>query len=373
MIDIQRRNASDDVGSRSDVPVEDHLRDLRIKLGESVVQRERVYLDKRYWILLRDIELGRSTNLDTITILNFLKKGVFEKRLVCPISDAVFFELLKQSDPSTRLATAGLIDQLSEGVTLAPQHERIATEVAHWVYSLAGYSVYPLEALVWLRLSYVLGVIHPHIDALSRVDQNNTQKVFVDHMWNIPLIKLIEILKDSSPSSLDHSSIAENLNNGIARHATQIKSFNQVYLDEFYGALSLAAPIACEVIEALAIKQLGPTAIPSPAQREQCTNQIFNLMCASISKPETYLAMRTLHISALCHAAVRWNKGHRLTGNDLYDFQHAAAALAYCNVFLTEGPLHTLLIQNHLHIKDAYDCRIISSLSEAAKWAFLHD
>ncbi len=369
MTDTRHRNGADGVDSRLDVPVEDHVRDLRIKLGESVMQRERVYLDKRYWILLRDIEIGRSKDIDIIKVLEFLKKGVFEKRLICPISDAIFLELLKQSDQSTRLATASLIDQLSEGVTLAPHYERIATEVAHWVHALSGYSVYPLDVLVWLRLSYVLGVLHPHSDSLSRGDQNIIQKAFVDHMWNIPLVKMIEILKDSAPSNLDQKEMAENLNEGIANHAAKTKSFTQVYKDEFYGALSLAAPIACEVIEALAIKELGPTAISSPEQRAQCTHQIFNLMCGSISKPETYLSMRTLHISALCHAAVRWNKGRQLTGNDLYDFQHAAAALAYCNVFLTEGPLHTLLIQKHLCIKDVYNCRIISDVSEAAKWA----
>lgn len=373
MINIRRNNSTEGEDLRSGFLVEDYVRDLRIKLGESVIKRERVYLDKRYWILFRDIELGRSNNQDTITVLNFLKQGVLEKRLICPISEAVFFELLKQSDSSTRLATASLIDQLSEGVTLAPQHERVATEVAHWAYSLSGHSVYPLDVLVWLRLSYVLGVLHPQSDQLNWVDQNIIQMYFVDHMWNIPLVKMVEILKSSPLPDLNYTPIAEDINEGISKHAPEIKSFNQVYRDEFFGALSLAAPIAYDVIEALAIKQTGSTTIPSPEQREQCTNYLFNLMCASISKSETFHSMRTLHISALCHAAVRWNKGRRLTGNDLYDFQHAAAALAYCNVFLTEGPLHTLLSQKHLHINNTYDCRIISSLSEAAKWASFHD
>jgi len=49
--------------------------------------------------------------------------------------------------------------------------------------------------------------------------------------------------------------------------------------------------------------------------------------------------LRTIHISACLHAAVRWDKKRQLEGNDLFDFHHAAAALAYCDAFFTENLL----------------------------------
>lgn len=57
-----------------------------------------------------------------------------------------------------------------------------------------------------------------------------------------------------------------------------------------------------------------------------------------------------LHIYAACHAAVRWDQKRKLSGNDLFDFQHAQAAMGYCDVFLTEKPLSALLSQNHLRL-----------------------
>lgn len=88
-----------------------------------------------------------------------------------------------------------------------------------------------------------------------------------------------------------------------------------------------------------------------------------------IMKKEVAIALRTLYIGALCHAAVRWDQRRKLTGNDLFDFHHAEAAIAYCDVFLTEKPLETLLKQSHMKLTNDFSCLVISSLAEAAIWA----
>ena len=122
-------------------------------------------------------------------------------------------------------------------------------------------------------------------------------------------------------------------------------------------------------MEELANHAQGHQIAPSQAERADSTRQLYNFFCAAIEKKEVALALRTLHIGALCHAAVRWDKKRKLTANDLYDFHHAEAAVAYCDVFLTENPLRTLLKQRHLQIDQDFSCRIISSRAEAAKWA----
>src|SRR6266436_732870 len=45
-------------------------------------------------------------------------------------------------------------------------------------------------------------------------------------------------------------------------------------------------------------------------------------------RPQVRQQLRTLHIHAALHAAFRWDKARRFTSNDLYDFEHASAALA---------------------------------------------
>jgi hypothetical protein len=57
--------------------------------------------------------------------------------------------------------------------------------------------------------------------------------------------------------------------------------------------------------------------------------------------------LRTLHIHAALHAAFRWDKARRFTSNNLYDFEHASAALAYCQLFFTEDWLHSTITARH--------------------------
>lgn len=76
-------------------------------------------------------------------------------------------------------------------------------------------------------------------------------------------------------------------------------------------------------------------------------------------------SVRTLHITACCHAAVRWDQKRKLTGNDFIDFHHAAAAVGYCNQFLTENPLKTLLGQKHIGLGSQFPCKVVSSVADA--------
>ena len=110
----------------------------------------------------------------------------------------VFLELLKQSDPSTRAATADLVDQLSKGISLIPHLARFATEVRHFFYDRIGLNQPPLEECVWTKVGYVLGEFHP-TGVPAGLDEAETQKGFVDYMWSFPLARLISAIGDGEP------------------------------------------------------------------------------------------------------------------------------------------------------------------------------
>lgn len=132
--------------------------------------------------------------------------------------------------------------------------------------------------------------------------------------------------------------------------------------------LELAAPIAADVLHDMARKALGPAAQPSAQEREEITRQCLGLLRAAIRKPAGRRALRTLQVGALLHAALRWNRTQKLNANDMFDFHHAEAALGYCGVLLTDGPMHALLKQRHLAIERDFPCRVMSSVEEAADW-----
>jgi hypothetical protein len=351
-----------------EVSVDDHVRHRVIELGQWVMARQRIYLDKCFWIHLRTARTSASSSPAAVDLLSSLTAGVRAGRLICPISDALFLELMKQTDTATRSATARLIDELSCGVTLSPGPSRTATEVAHFFHANVGHDVHPLEHLVWTKVPYVLGVQHPVYRAFPEDEQLVIQKAFFDHLWEVPLSTMVETIGDAWPFQSHHIDLAARLNRDNAAHATSMRSFAQVYRDEINGVLELAAPIATEVLTSMARKAIGSSINPSPAELEATTRQCLGLLRAAVRKPVGKRALRTLHIGALLHAALRWNRTQKIDANDLFDLHHAEAALGYCDIFLTDGPMRSLLMQRHLGIESGFTCRVMSSIEEAVDW-----
>ena len=332
------------------------------------MQRDRIYLDKCFWIYLRDARMGASNPVGASDLLDALATGASAGQLICPISDALFLELMKQSDLTTRNATAELIDELSCGITLSPEPTRVATEVAHFLHESAGHRVHPLEHLVWTKVPYILGVQHPAATAFPEDEQLVIQKAFFDHLWEFSLSTMVGTIGSAWPLASPFGDIANRLNRDNAAHAPSMKSFAQVYRDEINGVLELAAPIAAELLNDMARKALSSAAQPSTEEQESITRQCLGLLRAAIRKPVGRRALRTLQVGALLHAALRWNRTQKLNANDMFDFHHAGAALGYCDVLLTDGPMHALLKQRHLSIERDSSCRVMSSVEEAADW-----
>ena len=356
---------------QADLSTDEYVRSRKIEWANVVTERKRIYLDLNYWIRLREVALGRSHEPDVVKILSKLRDGVRSEKYVCPISESTFIELFKQDDEGSRLATAALIDELSQGACLVPWHERIATEVAHFFYTSLGTDVPPIGKLVWSKLSYIMGVTHPVTPGLSGDQQSLVQKAFFDHMWDISLTTMVPLLGAGFVQKQPLADTANMLNALNAQHAPQGTRFKQVYEDEFVGGLELVAQAGTQVLEDLG-KQLRKIARePSAEERHNAGRETFALLRAAFDQRRDMVekALPTVHIGALCQAAVRWDQKRKLTGNDLFDFHHAQAALPYCDVFLTEKPLHTLLGQKHVGALGQYACRVISSTQEAA--AFL--
>jgi hypothetical protein len=186
------------------------------------------------------------------TSLEVLRTRVLNQQIICPISETIFVELLKQADLRTRRQTSVLIDELSLGVTLAPEQERIGTELAHFFHTHSGETgIYPLKWLVWSKLSYVLGVVHPTHTAFEPKEELVIQKAFFDHMWDCSLAEIVETLGHAEPPLVDFNGLALKLNAGIAAHSNAIRTFDQAYMHEIEGALSVYMPAARLVLESM--------------------------------------------------------------------------------------------------------------------------
>ena len=218
-----------------DVIIDEHVRRSQISLGQALAKRRAIYLDMNYRILLRAANKNSGSAKD-VELLGLLRKGVAGGILFCPVSESVFVELMKQSDPASRLMTATLIEELSLGATLVERDTRLATEIAHFMYSKSGRNnLYPLEHLVWWKLSYVLGFLHPTRTAFDPATEVATQKTFFDHMWTISLCEIVTIIGDGDLPGRDLSDIAAMLNAGVAANADELRSTSRP-IRRKYGA-----------------------------------------------------------------------------------------------------------------------------------------
>ncbi len=329
--------------------------------------RRAIYLDLCFWILLRDAMRNGAPDMGLqmlSTLRGLVKSGV----AFCPISDSILLELFKQTDSASRLATAALIDELSLGVTLVPFHLRVRTEIAHYVHSAnPAASLYPLRKLAWTKLSYVMGFVHPTQMAFDAATNLAVQKAFFDHMWdNVTLVQMCSHLGEAfvHDDPLHFRQTSANLNEQNQIHAADLKSFLKTYKDELVGVLELFAGTLARILAPMLPPEAGTLPADGTTKRAEVDRQCLSFLVGALDTEDGRKAIRSLHIKSLLHAAVRWNKKQVLKPNDLFDFDHAAAAIGYCDAFFTDGPLRVMLSRRDLGLIEDFRCFVGSDVEE---------
>lgn len=354
--------------SEPDRTLNAYTRDVRLALGLEIEHRKKIYLDTKYWLLLRDVVLGRTGDKHLSELLPVLRSGVEAEKVICPISEDVFAEVLKQLDPLTLKETVKLIDDLSRGVSILSERERIMFETLYYILrtSKGEDSVYSPDVLVWTKLSYVLGAIHPTSTPFSPEEELVVQKTFFDQMWSISLSQMVEIMGMEAISKMPKlNDLSAMLNDGKTKHAHENKSFKQLFLSELTGVLDLCIPIFEDAMIYLFEKEKGykPTMneIESTSAGKQIANSVYNLF--SKNKLHTYFP--TLVIGAGLHASVRWDIKRKFKRNDVHDFRHTQTALPYFDFFLTDHSLKDLITRSNTAFHKKYSCEVFSHPHEA--------
>lgn len=350
-----------------DVTLETHVRRCHAALAQELRTRRIIYLDTKYWIILRDIVAGVRTANPEIELLDVLRGLVSAGKAFCPLSESTFAEVLKQSDERTRIATTKIIDELSLGVSLVPFEQRVAMELRTFIYGQCRDlgAPEPLR-LPWTKLSYVLGVMHPHGTAFDAGTELAIQKAFFDHMWSLSLSQMVDTLGGKMMPPDRHPHLAEQLNAGNAKHAGELRSFQQTYAIEAQGAAEVYASMAVEITRDLQMLVTGtsPSTVGDAAETEAV--RIWTKLLSTALGHETHKSvLPSLQINTCLHASVRWNKAQQFRANDFEDFRHACSALAYCDLFLTERRLMAMVTAKHLALDRQYDCKVAAAIPDA--------
>jgi hypothetical protein len=350
-----------------EISLERHFQAKVLETADRVLARKRIYLDTNYWVDLCEARLGRPRKAVYLDLLKTLSEIVQEGNAICPINANIFAEVLKQRDEKTRLTTAELIDELSLGIALQPEDERIGTEIHHCLQrSRLGPDVLePLERLVWTSVSYLLGYTFPTLDVIGESEMLALQKSFTDDFWNIPFSRQITMLGEA-PSDFDRSwdRIAEKINRETKKYGCNPKSFKQVQVDEFVGHLDGFVEATRQIMGKVTSQALGlSTSDYSELASEDDARMLIRIFREAFRKGTLGTQLPSVVIKSSLYAAIRWDRGRDYKGNDLHDFGHASAALFYYDYFATDRGVHHL-ITNQLGYDKKYGATVVSDAQD---------
>ncbi len=184
-----------------------------------------------------------------------------------------------------------------------------------------------------------------------------------DALWDISLVDFLGVVGTlSGPSPFER--LATHLNAGNAEHAATVTSFAEAYRQEARGAADFGAREGLSIIFEMG-RRHGQSPPEKFAESESLEGQIAGLIAGVLMSRDHRTQLPMLHVMTCIHANIRLNRARQFKPNDFYDFNHAAAALPYCDALLTERSLADLTKRTNTALAKTYACRVTADLDEA--------
>ncbi len=351
-----------------DTALDAYVKARRLALGKAIAGRHKVYLDTKYWVLLRDEKLGRLVDRDVSKLAVLLHRGVQPEQLICPISADILSEILKQTDPATLACAVEVIDALSNGISLLAPEERRRMELLYFLRkNLPGNSdCYSPDIFVWTKLAYVFGFITPSNALLSAKEGITIQKAFFDHMWGMSLAEIISTIGIQAIRKMPRMpDVSAKLNTGKVAHMDENRSMDAMIQSEIAGVLDAIKPDIQEMLEYLYKSLAENISTEEEILSSKGLHQFANLIYHGFRLKRFSTELPCVRIPATIHAAIRWDKTRKYWSTDPHDLHHAEAALPYFDMFLTERSLRSLLTRSDLRLDSLYNCTVVSHPNNA--------
>lgn len=353
--------------STPEICFDTYVRSRRIELGESLQSKTKIYLDTKYWIYFRDVLLGRKTEGPLYDAYHILDSLCESGEVVCPISEDIFYEILKQDDHQTLASSIELMERFSKGICIASQSERIQAEILYFYYRYTKQEgeLYSPDVLVWTKINDPIMCGFPSGIGFNEKESLIIKKAFFDQMWFSSLSEVCNVIGLDSlmqlPKMPDFSHL---LNTDNLERRESFSSFKQVFLDEIYIAVQEMSEPLKDGMEYMYRKETGRALTDEERAEQRDDKTLTNVVCNLFRLGKAGDNFPTLKVGAGVHAAVRIDKKRTFEANDYYDFRHAQAAVPYCDYLFTEKNLRHLLRTNSLSYDVEYECNVISKPKE---------
>lgn len=330
-----------------------HLSNIKLEIGQSVVGQTKIYLDTNYWLKITDCRTDKDKFL-----CNQLIQLVEAERIILPISEITFWEILKQSDLSSLKRSAVIIDKLSRGISIASEKERQRLEFLNFVKGKLGKPLNNLNEIVWTKISLII-----LLPIFLKKKPELLEVGFINFLSNISFENILNRLEASSNlKPFYHKDDIDALNHGKEKYKHENKNFHEMYLSELGGYLQDLENDLNRYFEEFYFDETGNRV--TDQERESINDKSWKNMIYNFSKlKKLENKLPSYRIFPEMNAAARWNTNRKYKdGHDTLDFLHVSAALPYFDYFFTERELRTMIKQRKLD--EIYNCKVSSNIDE---------
>ncbi len=349
------------------VEIDNLIRQTKIQLGIQLKQKFKVYLDINFWIRMRECLKGSPKNSKYMKLFELLVESVSNEKAICPVSQRIYSELLKQTDYESRINSARVMDKLSQGITILSEPEREQTEFFYYVRNkiLKQENVFSPDEYVWSKVAFVLGTFIPENEKLPKKILEKMQSDIFNYLVEVTLEEIIDKIGDNIPFHLlnrDKSTIAINLGKMLANE--NIRSIEQLFIDETRGALSVYKNTVEDFF--IYYKNANPSLMSSLIKHSiKNSDDMMQAIFIDIKDKTLNNYLPSLYIQICLHTLMRWDKKREFKSNDFEDFAHASSALPYYDCFFTEKPLTVLLKSGPFNLNKKYSKIVHYNISDA--------
>jgi hypothetical protein len=352
-----------------DIDDDEYLAEKHKKLGLAIREKFRIYLDTKFWLHFRDYTLRRRNTPAAIGALyERIKELVDSGKAICPLSAYTVGEVQLQSNFETKLRTANLMDELSSCVLLLPESRRIPVELMLFLNNRILDPPSNLDPLgfMWTRPMWMVDPYDPGGgDGSTRPEQLASKKASIDAAWGITASDIVA--QSDGPLPLDaFPKYAAPILNIDKPTPDQLRGkFHDVFLRELFVALDMYDSAIEAAVEEF-LDRNSPEPLDWRIKRDARKRQVgMKLVYGAFVQKQINRELPLFRIIPSIMAAYRNDKERRFKPNDLFDFYHAAGALPYCHIYLTEKSMRHLLISKPLELDHHYGCEVINDPAEA--------
>lgn len=330
--------------------------------GQRALSSTRIYVDTNHWIGLRDVHRGISAKASYVRLLEVLQQLTKARRAVVVLSDQLITELCHQADSESREATAEVIDELSDGVTIVGFDRRVVLETLQWAHaSLHNSNPLPLLT-VWTTLPNAIQSREYHLVGVPPALSIAFTKTIEDVNETLRLGDLLpspdRLFFPMSDSQMFALSLTANKEKGQLG-SLRFEDFFHEEADRYLSTIVPKMPpeVTSELHKLVDAYDSRDDDLVSGVKR------VFWAQNRAGSHPQ---ALPGLRIVAGCAGRISTEPGRRFKRGDQGDIFHGAAALPYCNVFLTDAPMRHLITSSPTDLASRYQCSVIDDPIKAA-------